>query len=805
MLKRTLLNNFQPIGRYEMKKIITITILIIILVSLNWFKTVYAADLSQLSSQQKQKLLKKYQGSNSQQEGNYYKSADFYNQEDADLTSDATLSQDSDQQESAFTIQQNEQDESKLELSEELQTPFDELKPFGMELFTHIDDNAGQPTDISSSNDYILGPGDNIIIYLWGRVEKEFNLTIDREGKIFIPQVGNVVVWGLSLENFIQKAENSFSKVYSDFQLTASLGKIRSIRIFVAGEVQRPGAYTVSSLTSLLNALYLAGGPSERGTMRSIKLKRQGKTISEVDLYKLLLEGDNSTDLHLESGDVVFVPVAGPQVAIRGEIRREAIYELQGSETAMELLTLAGNATPEAHLERVSLERISDQSEWKVIDLNLKDANSPTEKTIMKAGDRITVFSIFEAKQNIVAVFGQVKHAGFFERKNDSHVSDLVIQAKLQPYDVYFERADLFRRHPDKRIEIISINLENIINGDRTTDILLQDKDSLHIYSIGEIEWERFVYIEGEVKNPGRYPLYDNMTAEDLIFLSGSYTRSAQRQRVEVARLDENAEISLMYIGINNNEADMFKLTEDDHLYVRQIPEWDESRTITIEGAVKYPGTYTIADQSETLHELLIRCGGFTQNAFPKGIIFERTSINENLNRLRVGDVIKRSNPVKHDSLGSLVEETKVDYDSLSMNRIIIDMDKIIASNGGDGNIVLEANDQIFIPIIPSGISIIGAVGSNGTLKFSKGLSVKDYIKRAGNFTKQADKKQTRLIRATGEVISGGGINGEQVAIGDVIIVPTKIDKERNLMKTFSSALSAATGVLTSVYIIGKL
>ena len=783
------------------KKIVTIVIFIIILVSLNWFQKIYAADLTNLSDEQKQELLKKYQDAQLEKGDDYYQSADFYKQEpDADLADKMKKSKNL----SALDKHLQADTKSVVKEQSDKQIDFDQLKPFGMELFTHIDEQAGQPTDITSSNDYILGPGDNVIIYLWGRVEKEYNLTIDREGKIFIPQVGNIVAWGLSLENFITKAEKSFSTVYSDFQLTASLGKIRSIRIYVAGEVKKPGAYTISSLTSLLNALYLAGGPSERGSMRSIQLKRRGKTLTEVDLYKLLLEGDNSTDMHLESGDVVFVPVAGPQVAIRGEIRREAIYELKGNETAQDLLKLAGNTTPQAHLERVMLERINEKSEWSVIDLNLKN-NEQSEKTLLNAGDRITVFSISEAKQNIVGIFGKVKHEGYFERKDSTHVSDLVNQAKLQPYDVYYQRADLFRKNLDNTLEIIPIDLQAIIDGDSNADILLQDKDSLHIYENGEIEWDKFVYIEGEVKNPGRYPLYDNMTVNDLVFLSGSFTRAAQKHQVEVARVDDNAEISLMYVDLDNNESKNFKLTEDDHLYIRQIPEWEQNRTVTIDGAVKYPGVYTIANQKETLYELLIRTGGFSENAFPKGIVFERASINDNLNRLNIDEVIKRSNPIKYDSLGQLVKDSKVEYNASSMNRIIIDMDKIIASNGSEGNVVLEPNDKIFIPTTPSGISLIGAVGSNGTLKYTDGLSVKDYIKRAGNFTKQADKKQTRLIRATGEVISGGSITKEEVCLGDVIVVPTKIDKERSFMKSFTTALSAATGILTSVYIVSKL
>lgn len=783
-----------------MNKKLFIIGLIIILVSLNWFKPLFASDLQNMSNEEKAALLKKYQTyQHNQKSDNYYQSADYYGNDSTsqEVAIDSPLI-------NSDLKNQNQPEKTNDQKNKKSQTPFDELKPFGMELFSNIEDNPSIAVDISASSDYILGPGDNVIIYLWGRVEKEYNLTIDREGKIFVPQVGEIVVWGLSLDSFIKRAKQHFSKVYTDFDLTVSLGKIRSIRIYVSGEVKRPGAYTVSSLTSMLNALYLAGGPSQRGSLRSIKLMRGGKTVSVVDLYDLLLKGDNSSDIRLESGDVVFVPVTGPQVAIRGEVRRPAIYELKGGETAEDLLHLAGNPTPEAHLDRVMLERVSVNDEWNVIDLDLNRKKDSTNFMLM-AGDRMTVFSIYEAKQNIIAVYGQVKHTGYFERNDSTRVSDIIQRAKLQPYDVYYERADLFRKHTDRKVEIIPINLQGIIDGVAGTDILLQDRDSLYIYSIDEVEWDKFVYIEGEIKKPGRYPLYENMTAEDLVFLAGSYTRSANLHQAEIARLDSNANVTLDYIKLDDDEPDNYYLKEDDHLYIRQIPEWEYNRSVTIKGAVKYPGKYTLASKKETLYQLLNRTGGFIDNAFPKGIIFERSSINMTLDRIRVDNVIERSNPIKLDSLGQIVEENKIEYDSVSMNRIIIDMEKIMATKGQEGDIILEPNDRIFIPTIPSGISIIGAVGSNGTLKYNEGLTVKDYIQRAGNFTKQADKKGTRLIKATGEVLNGGNINKRIVDIGDVIVVPSKIEKERNFLNTFTTALSAATGVLTSVYIISKL
>ncbi|MCK4372137.1 MAG: SLBB domain-containing protein, partial [candidate division Zixibacteria bacterium] len=336
-----------------LKRILILIALMIVLVALNWFEDLVAQDLGSLTEEQKTKLIEEYR----QQAA--LKGETGYYQTPAEVDGSSSLPPAA--------------GDSKLSLDPApapAKLPPHELRPFGIEFFAQSTEMA-PPADIASLDDYVLGPGDNLIIFLWGRVEKEYNLTVDREGKLFIPTVGELTVWGLSLEQFTQRAQKRFAAVYSDFELTCSLGRIRSIRIFITGEVQRPGAYTVSSLVSLFNALSLAGGPNERGSMRLIKLMKKGQPKATVDLYRLLLEGDNSTDIRLESGDVIFVPVAGARVAIEGEIKRPGIYELKGGETAGDLLALAGSPTAQAYLDRILLERVSDYDHWEVLDLNL--------------------------------------------------------------------------------------------------------------------------------------------------------------------------------------------------------------------------------------------------------------------------------------------------------------------------------------------------------------------------------------------------------------------------------------------------
>lgn len=787
-----------------MKRVFAFVILVIVLVSLSWFKDLLAQDLSELTDEQKKELLQQFKSKRPVQSesGDVYVTPEIYGdlQEVRSGAKDGASSQD------ALGAHREVSKVVTVAGSFRKQlVNFEELRPFGYDLFESAA-YENQTIDIATTSDYVLGPGDNILVYLWGRVEKEYNLTLDREGKVFVPQVGEIIGWGLTLEQFQVRAAKQFSKVYSDFQLTISLGKIRSIRIYVTGEVKRPGAYTVSSLTSLFNAIYTAGGPNERGSMRRIKLMRSGKSEAIVDLYKFLLEGDNSVDARLQTGDLIFVPVAGTRVAIRGEIKRAAWYELSGTETAQDLLQLAGQPTAEAHLDRVMLERVSGKAEWEVLDLNLnQNAADSTGDISLKDGDRMTVYSIFELKKNMVAIAGHVRHAGYYERNDSTRIADLINRGQLQPYDVYFERADLFRRHTNNRTEIIPVDLAGALGNDPAQNMVLRDMDSLHIYSINDVEWDRSVYVEGEVKRPGVYQLYDSMTVEDLIFLSGSFKRSAERHEAEIARIDFFGNVEIKTLDLRNAADRKTPLREDDQLFIRRIPEWKEERSVVIEGEMKYPGEYTLTSNNETLYGLLNRAGGFTERAFPNGLVFERGSIENNLLRLKVDKLVERSQPIVEDTLGNRQRENLFEYDPASMRRIVIDIEKLLKSEGKEGDITLQPNDRIFVPIVPSGVSIMGAVGANGTIQYTQGKNAKHYVKQAGDFTRQADKGEVRLVKANGRVYSGGSAMGQRVDLGDMIVVPTRIEKKSNWFRHVTTALSAATGVLTSVYIVSKI
>ena len=685
------------------------------------------------------------------------------------------------------------------------------LRPFGHEMFEREADLSA-PIEIANGGDYVLGPGDNVLIYLWGKVEREFNLTIDRQGKVFTPPIGEIVAWGQTLDDFRDNLHAKFSRVYSDFDLNVTLGKIRSIRVYLIGEVKRPGAYTVSSLTTFFNALYQAGGPNERGSLRHIRLLRGGKLIREIDLYDFLIYGDNSMDMRLRSGDAIFVPVVEAQVFVAGEVRRPAIYELSGDETAADALILAGGATVMGYLSKVSLERMAQGSEPRLIDLNLDpdipESDSASDKNFaLLSGDRITVVARYDVQRNYVAVGGMVKQPGRYQRSADRMLSELIIDAELRPDDVYFERMNIFRTHPDNRREVIAVSLQALMDEKTraAVDMALQDRDSAHIYSINEIKRVKHVNIGGEVKFPGQYELFDNMRLSDLIFLSGNLKRAAYMHRAELARTDSSGEVTLTYINLSTPMVERTILEEDDQVSIRQIPEWNLNRKVTIDGEVMFPGEYTLAARDETLWSLIQRAGEFTDAAFPSGLSLERQSISQSIFRHNLDRVVASSAELREDSLGNVRRRESVSYDAASLNRIIVDVPRIINSAGKEGDVILQPGDRIYVPRTPSGISVLGAVGANGTIRFEDKRKPKYYLERAGGFTKQADKDGMKLVKADGRVYSGSAARKQLVELGDAIVVPSEIKKDRNFMKSLSSLVTVISGLATSVFVITKL
>ncbi len=673
-----------------------------------------------------------------------------------------------------------------------------EVERFGTNLFKNR--HVGEVNTSQIPDDYLLGPGDNIIISLWGRVQQEWNVTVDRQGGIFIPKVGEITAWGMTLPEFEERLDAQLSKAYTGYKRKITLGKIRTIRVFVYGEVREPGGYAVSALSTLFNALYMAGGPNENGSFRQIRLIRNNKTIL-VDLYDFLIKGDRHCDLPLVSGDVIFVPLVGAQATIRGEVKRPAIYELTGVGNISDLIALAGGPTADAHLGRLMLDRISEDDSRKVIDLDF--AAEEKQDLLLADGDDLSIFSIYQMRQNIVWITGEVKHPGTFERTENMRISDLLENAQLLPNNVYKERADLYRRLSNGRIEIRAVSLKSILEGNNKDNIPLADLDSLQIYCTDSVAREKHVYIDGMVKNPGRYQLYDNMTVSDLIFLAGNFNESAYMLQAELARIDSNGNTNVLYVPLNNRNNMI--LTENDQLFVRKIPGYQLHRTVTVEGEILFPGRYSLTQKNETLWELLGRAGGFTRKAFPIGVVFKRRAIIEDLKRKNIAGIIESSLPLLADSTGILKPVKTISFEPESMDRIIVDMEQLIATGGAEGDFKLQAGDYIFVPEMPTGVTVMGEVCASGTITYEPGEKVKHYLEQAGGFTRRADKGQTRLVKANGRVYASGTAPSKKAELGDVIIVPTEIKKERDWLKYFTTGASILTGVATTFLIFDRL
>ena len=633
------------------------------------------------------------------------------------------------------------QDETETTYMLELDT----IVPFGYDMFIERSADFAPPEISTVPPDYKIGPGDNLLVNLWGRVDMELDLTVNREGKVFIPKVGDIVCYGLSLTELQNRLKRRISEVYSDFKLSVSLGKIHVIRVYVYGEVKQPGGYTLSSLSTLFNALYAARGPNERGSMRKVRLLRGGKTIKQIDLYSFLLNGNLSGNVKLESEDVVFVPLAGELIKVRGEVKRPAIYELLGGETVEDVITLAGSMKPNAYTSRVMVDRIGENDSRVVLDLDLSNPDLEDKQTAIKGGDEITVFSMDEVHENVVWLSGYVKHPGAYQLEERSNISDLIFCGDQLYDDVYMQRADLIRTNQDSRQEIISVNLEAITDGDSSADLRLQAKDELIVYAASEVTRKKFVTIKGEVAYPGVYPLYENMKLSDLIFKAGNLNRNAFLLSAEIARLTQDGTTELLYVDLKKiiDEKDSsydITLAEDDQVFIRSIPDWETDRTVTVKGEVKFPGEYVISHENETLYDLIQRAGGLTDKAFPRGAVFTRTDEAEHLQREDLQGIIAKSAPLIKDSTGTVYSDLSFAFNPDRMNRIVIDLEKALLSGHNGGNLTLRPGDRIFVPEAPSGVQVMGAVAASGTIHFEANKKPSYYIERAGGLLRNSDK-----------------------------------------------------------------
>ncbi|MGH7482513.1 MAG: SLBB domain-containing protein, partial [Longimicrobiales bacterium] len=528
------------------------------------------------------------------------------------------------------------------------------LEIFGLDVFRQPTSAFAPVISGPVPPDYVLGPGDEIVLIITGDVEKAHVLPVTREGFIVIPEVGQVWVNGLTMAQLREQLFTYLGRAYSGIgrgpeattHFQVSLGQMRSSQVYVTGEVREPGAYVVSPLASVLAALYQAGGPSESGSLREVRIVRNGQTVHLLDLYEYLLEGNDLSQYRLQSGDVVFVPVHGERVAIEGEVVRPAIFELRAGETLLDLLEFAGGLTAPASLRRARITRIVPPGQRvepgvgrTVIDVDLAEAvMAPGAAPELEPGDRVRIFPIRMEERNIVSIEGGVWAQGTYEFSPGMSAWDLIAMADGLRPDAYRERAQIIRMDPaDSSLAVLDLSLDTAPDGTPLEDPELHEFDVLNVFSRTEFEDDFTVRIAGEVRDPGTLPFRDGMTLADLLLAAGGLRPSADLT-VEVARLAhqgarENGTIANVisvpvdsgfivsergirfYPGEGNGVSDdgtaaAFELRPYDQVYVRRLPEFEPPRTVELGGEVRYPGDYALMRKDERLSSLIQRAGG---------------------------------------------------------------------------------------------------------------------------------------------------------------------------------------------------
>ncbi len=680
-----------------------------------------------------------------------------------------------------------------------------ELEFFGADFFEGTADLPRTGAPVAGS--YKLRQGDNLLVNLWGSVDYEYNLTIDREGKVFIPKAGTLALSGYTLDRASELIQATLSRIYSDFEVDVTLAKIRGITVFVVGEVNAPGVYSLSGLGHVIDALVAATGPNEFGSYRNITVYRNARPVAKFDLYDFILDGATSGNIQLANGDVVSIPRLGSTVKIRGKVRRPAIYEIEDSTTLAGVIELAGGVLPDAHTGAVMVDRIEDGLH-KVVTFDLAD--SIKAHKLACSGDDFSIFSIDKYRTNLVFLEGQVVQAGAFELEDSMRVSDLLMGGDQLLPDAYKERADLIRMLADRIREIIPVDLELALAGrGEAEDLILRSEDLLVIYSIWDVEERDVISIYGAVRRPGEFELFRNMRVSDLVFESGGLIESAFREKAELARINpgepaEVVEIDLIEAVTNPGGPKDILLQPYDILFIRDIPGWKLQDIVTIDGEVRFPGKYALIQQNERLSHLIERAGGFTPEAFLNGAVFLRPKLTVDIEGRNLHYVVQQTQEAILDSVGKIVPAPYLfRYDPEQLARIIIDMDRVVKGVPED-DIILENEDSIYVPKIPTGVTIVGMVASNGTIHWLPGKRVNYYIQRAGGFTRNADTGGIRLVKANGKVVKVS-LRSSGVEPGDAIIVPQQLKRKTDWMSIVNQTVSVLSGLATTLYIILKL
>lgn len=669
---------------------------------------------------------------------------------------------------------------------------------FGRNIFNTRNLTFEPNVNIATPPNYRLGPGDEVVIDIWGASQNTIRQQISPDGTINLEQLGPVFLSGMTVDRAQQYLTDELRKIYSDQsnQIRVTLGNTRTIQINVMGEVVQPGTYALSAFSTVFHALYRAGGVSNIGSLRNVKVSRGGKIVATVDVYQFIMQGKTRDDIRLEEGDVIIVPAYDALVQITGNVKRPMRYEMKKDETLSTLLKYAGGFTSDAYTKSLRIVR-QNGKEYQV---NTVD---DTDYSVCKMhdGDVVTAEAILDRFTNKLEVRGAVYRPGIYELGGKLNtVRELVEKADGLMADAFTGRAVLYRERENKTREVKQIDIRAIMDGTQP-DIPLQKNDVLYIPSIHDLEDLGNVQIYGEVAHPGDYPYADNMTLEDLVITAGGLRESASVVRVDVARrvkdpksTESSATIGQTFsFGLKDgfvvDGEPGFTLQPYDQVFVRRSPGYSAQQNVTVNGEVLYGGTYALTTKSERISSVIAKAGGATPFAYVKGAKLTRVANEEEIRRMQdVVNLLRRQvGDAMIDSLGINVQNTF---------KVGIDLEAALANPGSDADIVLREGDVITVPEYNNTVKIDGAVMMPNTVSYKEGESVKYYISQAGGYGQNAKKSKKFIIYMNGQIAEVKGSGKSQIEPGCEIIVPSKRKKQfniGNIVGLTSSVASLAT------------
>ncbi|MET4141624.1 SLBB domain-containing protein [Pedobacter sp. UYP1] len=724
----------------------------------------------------------------------------------------------------------------------DLRDAFGNLIPkiFGAELFKNDDIRFEPNMRMATPKSYIIGPDDQLLVDLTGDNEANYKLQVSPDGNIRMQYVGLVQVGGLSIEQATSKIRSVMSRTYPALKngrtnVSVNLGNIRSIKITLLGEVVKPGSYTLSSLSTVFNALSASGGPNDNGSFRKIQVIRNNKIVSTIDVYNFLLNGVQTGNIRLQDQDVINIPVYQTRVEMSGEVKRPALYEVLNNESLEDVISFAGGFSNKAYTAKIKVLQNTNK-ERRITDVNADDF----KKYNPLNGDKYLVEAILDRFANRVEIVGAVFRPGPYELENGLTLKQLIQKADGLKEDAFLNRGYISRLNPDNSLALLSFDVDKVLKGTEP-DITLRREDKVTISSIFDLREEYKVDIKGEVRKPGLFDYADGMTLESLIQMAGGFKEGATPNRIEIARRIKNADANsissktaeILNVKISGDlklQDTTFVLQPFDIVSIRSSEGYRVQQQVKVEGEVLYPGIYTITRKDERISDIIKRAGGLTVLSFAEGASLKRPgpekSIEEELKRDKNGKLVggksasnknaidkeeeemqkmanlKRLQGAGVQDTAQLIQEVKI----LGSDLVGIDLVKILKSPASKYDLLMEDGDVIRIPKQLQTVRVTGEVLRPTNIVYSPNKSMKQYINGAGGFTYNANKKSAYIQYANGSVDAGSKFlffnNYPVVKPGAEIFVPKRAPREKFGVAGIAAVSAALSGLITALVLI---